>query len=151
MGIEPVSVSPFSKGALWKGMGSSAVSFLRNAHGLALRWCDDDGKIICEDKADEDMEYLCNHLESRLNNVYGDNKEAINSAMKCIRSQLRMWKKKAEKVEELRFSEYTQYRPPKYSVVLGDPVHEHIEELLTVFINAPQSLREIEETTGFLV
>lgn len=151
MEIEPVSVSPFSKGALWKAMGSSAVSFLRNAQGLTLRWCDDDGTIICDDNANKDLKYLCKYIESRLNNIYGDNTEAINSTMKCIKSQLRMWKKIAENTEELKFWEYKLYNEPKYNVVLGDPAHEHMKKLKKVFTNVPQSLREIEETIGFWV
>ena len=37
------------------------------------------------------------------------------------------------------------------NVVLGDPAHEHNDELKVIFKNSPQSLREIEETTGFWV
>lgn len=151
MGIEPVSVSPFSKGALWKAIGASAVSFLRNAPDMLLRWCDKTGIIICEDEAEEDIQYLYNHLQSRLNEIYGKNTKAATFAIKYLKTQMETWKTIANKVDDLQFSEYSQGREPRHNVILGDPVHEHKEDLKTVYKNVPQSLREIEETTGFWV
>jgi len=47
---------------------------------------------------------------------------------------------------------YVEYphRKPQSNVVLGDPLHEYYN-LKIVYKNAPQSLREVEETTGFEV
>ncbi len=151
MGIEPVSVSPFSKGALWKAMGSSAVAFLRNAYNTQLKWYDKDGTIITENNADDDIEYLCNHMESRLNYIYRGNTAPVSFALKYLKTQIGRWKKIANNVDELKFNEYSMWHEPKYNVVLGDPQHEHRDEIKTVFKNVPQSLREIEETTGFWV
>ena len=44
---------------------------------------------------------------------------------------------------------YVEYYKAESDVVLGDPVHRRSKELTTVFDNAPQSLRDIEETTSF--
>lgn len=151
MGIEPVSVSPFSKGALWKAMGSSTVAFLRNAYDMHLKWYDKDGTIINTDKADEDVEYLCQHMKSRLNYIYGGDTDSVSFAIKCLKTQIGRWKNIAKNVDELKFSEYTEWHEPKYNVILGDPQHEHREDIKTIFRNVPQSLREIEETTGFWV
>ena len=53
--------------------------------------------------------------------------------------------------DPMEFVEYP-FRRPEKSVVLGDPLHEHHKpRLKVVYKNAPQSLREIEETTGFEV
>jgi len=151
MGIEPVSVSPFSKGALWKAIGASSVSFLRNAPDLLLRWCDTDGKIICENEAEQDIEYLYDYLESRLTEIYGENSRAVTFTIEYLKTQIENWRTIANKVDELKFSEYRPYHPPEHNVILGDPAHEHKDELRTVFKNVPSSLREIEETTGFWV
>jgi len=151
MGIEPVSVSPFSKGALWKAMGSSAVAFLRNAYNMQLKWYDKDGTIITEDGADEDIDYLCKHMESRLNYIYKGDTVPVAFALKYLKTQIGRWKKIANNLDELKFNEYSMWHEPKFSVILGDPQHEHRDDVETVFKNAPQSLRQIEETTGFWV
>jgi len=151
MRIEPVSVSPFSKGALWKAMGSSAVAFLRNAYNMHLKWYDKDGTIITEDNADDDIEYLYNYMESRLNYIYRGDKAPVAFALKYLKTQIGRWKKIASNVEELKFNEYSMWHEPRSNVILGDPQHEHRDDIETVFKNVPQSLREIEETTGFWV
>jgi hypothetical protein len=152
MGIEPVSVSPFSKGALWKAIGATTVSFLRNAEDMGLNWHDEDGRIICDSNAMDDIEYLCKHLESRLNDIYGQESESTSSTLKFLKTQIQRWKKIADNVEELKFYEYSsKWHEPKSNVILGDPAHEHAKYLETVYKNVPQSLREIEETTGFWV
>lgn len=151
MGIEPVSVSPFSKGALWKAMGSSAVAFLRNAYNMQLKWYDKDGTIINMDDADDDIEYLCKHMESRLNYIYKGDATPVSFALKYLKTQIGRWKKIANNVDELKFNEYTMWHEPRFNVILGDPQHEHRDDVETVFKNVPQSLREIEETTGFWV
>ena len=41
---------------------------------------------------------------------------------------------------------------PRYSVVLGDPIHQHAKlnsQLEVVYENTPPSLREVEETIAF--
>ena len=43
------------------------------------------------------------------------------------------------------------YKQKKKNVVLGDPFYEHSEEYKAIFNNAPNSLREVEETTLFWV
>ena len=40
---------------------------------------------------------------------------------------------------------------PQQNVVLGDTGHENNEKLKVVYSNAPQSLRDIEETIEFRV
>ena len=56
------------------------------------------------------------------------------------------WRDVASNVDNL---EYVEYDKAENSVVLGDPLHEEDEKVETVFRNAPQSLRELEEETGF--
>ena len=67
---------------------------------------------------------------------------------------VKKWEKIAEYDDLLVFVEYIfkigKNRKPKKNVVLGDPIHEKSDKL-TVFKNAPQSLREVEDTLGFWV
>ena len=43
------------------------------------------------------------------------------------------------------------YSKPQQNVVLGDTGHENNDNLKVVYSNAPQSLRDIEETIDFWV
>jgi hypothetical protein len=72
---------------------------------------------------------------------------------KYIRSQWDLWNDCAKKIGsgELAFSEYALHKTPEKNVVLGSNSHEYIQELKKIFKNAPFSLREVEETTGFRV
>lgn len=144
MGVEPVSVSPFSTGALYKAMGPISVAFFRNIPDGAVRWSYDDAKVILSDEADIDINYLHEIIKSRLNDM---DEENIDEILNYYRSEIDKWKNCAINADDLYFMEYP-WRKPQKDVVLGDPAHEHYEKKV-VYKNAPQSLREIEETTGF--
>ena len=147
--VEPVSVSPFSKGALEKGLGPSVVAFLRTSSNLNTDWFKDDAKSISSDAAQKDLELIENLIEARLKNS-GIPEGKISEILKTFNEYMEKWKKVSEQDHELRFSEYNPFNALKYNVVLGDLAHES-EDLEVVYENAPQSLREIEETIGFWV
>lgn len=152
MGVEPVSVSPFSKGALERGLGPAVVSFLRNAYGLESKWYDKDGRaIITRKNAKKDIKEIFNLFKIRLEDIYGNDEDKISSLLIYFKAQIDKWENAALRNEILLFDEYNPFVEPESSVVLGDPPHERKENLETVYKNAPTSLREIEETTGFLV
>jgi hypothetical protein len=90
-------------------------------------------------------------MESRLNYIYQGDTAPVSFALKYLKTQIGRWKKIANNVDELKFNEYSMWHEPQYNVILGDPQHEHRDDIKTVFKNVPQSLREIEETTGFWV
>ena len=154
LGVEPVSVSPFSIGALERALGPAAISFFRNAIQTSVNWHEDNGKIISEKLCDTDIKYLRESIKSRLIRLKKTKKE-ISNILDYYDSEIHDWKCKALTINngrEFIFVEYAnQWRDPKCNVVLGDPVHEHDPKLERVYKNAPQSLREIEETTGFWV
>jgi hypothetical protein len=60
------------------------------------------------------------------------------------------WQKVACEQLDLEYQENTLMRSPSKPVVLGDEQHQRAG-LPVVFRNAPQSLREVEATTGFRV
>jgi hypothetical protein len=76
-------------------------------------------------------------------------KERADNKIKDFEGVIDAWQNIARSVRDLAFVEYHKFRMPQKNVVLGDPLHEHDPNLKIVYKNAPQSLREIEETTGF--
>lgn len=145
--VEPSSVSPFSEGCLARASGPAMVSFLRNMPEPSVEWYGKDGRIILDVNADGDVNKFMNILSSRAGHIEGDSKDVVD----YFKSQWDRWYKTARGTGVLDFFEYTLYRVPQKNVILGDPPHEHNDKLKVVYKNAPQSLREIEETTGFEV
>lgn len=148
--IEPVSVSPFSKGALDKGFGPSMVAFLRNASNLNIKWYSDDAKLILNRNAGDDFKVLETLIIERLTN-FNVPKDKLDEILDIFKHNIEKWKMIASKSEGLKFNEYNPYHQLVYDVVLGDLAHESEDDLDVVYENAPQSLREIEETIGFWV
>ena len=151
--VEPVSVSPFSKGCLNKGLGPSLVAFLRNARDMKIDWTGDDAKVILDEKSKEDIGFYRNYLKTYLiNTCFDENK--ISIILDQLDNLVKKWERIAEYGDQLVFVEYIfkigKNKKPKKNVVLGDPIHEKSDKL-TVFKNAPQSLREVEDTLGFWV
>ena len=145
--VEPASVAPFSKGCLERAGGPAMVAFLRNMDGAETNWAPNDGHAVRATNARKDLEeFLRICLENRGKNV--------SDISEFLKSQFDMWERLSSKIGPgipLKFNEYTFYQKAANHVVLGDPAHELRENIHTVFKNAPQSLRDIEETTGFEV
>lgn len=151
MDVEPVSVSPFSRGAMERALGPAAVAFLRNIPS-EVPWYEDDGELIVREDTGSDLECLYDIFEERLEIIYGT--EKAKALAENLKEKIRQWKKIAgnERENELRFHEYLwRNAKPKNDVVLGDPQHEYEDKINVVYRNAPQSLRDVEETTGFKV
>ncbi|MFB2623937.1 helicase-related protein [Methanothermobacter marburgensis] len=148
--VEPVSVSPYSEGAMSRALGPAAVAFLRNMPLSAASWTENkEGDIILSEKASEDIQKLIESMVKRAEKIFKDKTES--SIIKTsLEECMKRWKAVANESDELHFSEYTQFKRPEHDVVLATPAHEY-EKLKTVFRNAPNSLRDIEETTGFRV
>ena len=155
LGIEPVSVSPFSFGSLDKALGASLVSFLRNSLDTEVSWTGkEDGININLKNAEKDTDKFVMHFKERLGNIYGDDTEMIDRITDQLKNKIYLWIAEAKHLDELSFQEYSFKmfgKGLKKNVVLGDPAHEHEDDLKVIFKNSPQSLREIEETTGFWV
>lgn len=147
LSVEPASVAPFSRGCLDRAAGPAMVAFLRNMRKPVIHWESSNGHIIRTKDARKDLdEFLHVCLEKR-----GKNK---SDAVEFLKSQFDMWEKCSRDIGSgvpLKFHEYTLFQRAMNHVVLGDPAHALKENLKTVFKNAPQSLRDIEETTSFEV
>ena len=153
--VEPVSVSPFSKGCLSRGLGPSIVAFLRNAFDLEVKWTDNEAKhAILNKDSEKDIEYVKNYLKDRLDEMDNVEDESINPILKYLEKCIDDWEDVAEMLSKdrifLKFYEY-YYDMPQQNVVLGSIGHEYADELKVVYSNAPQSLRDVEETIDFWV
>jgi deoxyhypusine synthase len=111
-----------------------------------VNWTEEDGKVILSGESSEDIHYLQESLTNRLDKIF-NRKEDVEIIENFLEECIKKWRSVAEEVNELRFSEYITRQ---HNVVLGTPSHEY-KNLKTVFRNAPNSLRDIEETTGFRV
>jgi len=146
--VEPSSVSPFSEGSLARASGPVLVSFLRNMPNASAEWHGEDGKVVLDLNASGDIQKFIDILSIRAGCVTRNFRDVID----YFKRQINSWKTTAQRIKKedtLDFVEYP-YRTPRKNVVLGDPYHENAD-LEVVYRNAPQSLREIEETTGFEV
>jgi hypothetical protein len=152
--VEPVSVSPFSEGALRRASGPAAVAYLRNMRRPHVKWWEnDDGIAVLEVDSEKDIRQVIELFEKRFSRQPEHVKQGRTAyeIENYIKSQIERWKKIAELHKtSLVFNEYVMYGDPKKDVVLGDPTHKHAGKKI-VYSNAPQSLRDVEETTGFQV
>ena len=151
--VEPVSVSPFSEGALRRASGPVAVALLRNMRDAHVMWWNNTGDVVSDVDSGLDIQRIVDLFENRFSKLPESVKQGkISSEIReYIKSQIERWKTIAEQSgTSLVFNEYAMYRDPENDVVLGDPVHKHAGKKF-VYENAPQSLRDVEETTGFEV
>jgi len=150
--VEPVSVSPFSIGALRRGAGSSIVSYLRNISDLKIGWKYEDGSIINGNRDESDVKKLINHLKQRISSINRrktpeEYELELEKIIDFFNSELDRWDNLTSQ-KDFIFNEYGDN--PSNNVVLGDINHEkHNKEI--VYYNALQSLRDIEQTLGFRV
>ena len=143
--VEPSSVFPYAEGSMARGVGPSMVSFLRNFLHSSVDWNGGDGKVILKQGSKIDLIVFENFIRERLSAMMEIVK--VNTLINYIESEADKWINKSRSVSKMVFAEY--YKANE-NVVLGDPYHKN-KGLSIVFDNVPQSLREVEETTGFVV
>ena len=104
-----------------------------------------------DDEAEEDILYYKDFLGSYLRDM-DFSEEKINSILSKFDYEVLKWKECARLTDSLYYYEYIVNNvKPRHDVVLGDPIHEVDSKLETVYKNAPQSLREVEDTLEFSV
>ena len=153
--VEPVSVSPFSKGALDKAIGATLVSYLRNSVNTNFDW-DKEPILEFDNDAINDFKILKNNLRKRLEFIYDDEdmddkENEINQILNDFKEGFNKFCECSKEDIEYYYTNTSMYEQHRKNVVLGDPFYEHSEEYKAIFNNAPNSLREVEETTLFWV
>ena len=145
--VEPVSVSPFSKGALDKAIGATIVAFLRNSVNMKFNW-DLEPIPTLNESSVEDYNVLRNKLNDRLNFIFKD-KNNIEDILEKFDDAFEKWKHDSFEDIEYFYSDNSNNRK---DVVLGSAFHEHNKnKFKAIFKKVPNSLREVEETTMFWV
>jgi hypothetical protein len=148
--VEPVTVMPFAPGALERASGPVGVFILRNRRHSSIDWTDDASasQMGSIRTTSPEVLNLSDCLEQRSQAQPELRQPPQNYARRMVDAGLDHWQQVAARQPNMKYVEYTIARPATSPVVLGDPQHEHAG-LDVIYDNAPQSLREIEETCGF--
>ena len=147
--VEPPTVFPFAPSVQTRSIGPVMVSILRNMRTGGREWpLTNDPSHMGNMSNSEEVGSLPDLLEDRAQSQPDGRKPRLGSVKNMTKSELDRWISFANEYgQELL---YNQYTGTDKHVVLGDPKHKHAKKT-SVYGNAPQSLREIEEEVGFQV
>jgi len=145
--VEPVTAAPFSPGTLERCAGPVAVGILRSMRGTSIDWHRKDSAPEIAHNRHVPEVMLLPEIFERRSHLQPEFRRPDSGVVKhLVNVVLDEWRQIAQQVgSRLKYAEYFTARNP---VVLGDPQHKH-RGLPVVYENAPQSLRDVEETTGF--
>ncbi len=150
MFVEPITVYPFAPGVLDRAGGPVGVGILRNMRGPSVAWDRaDSARLMATVRTSaHEVKDLPDILEKRAQHQPSLQKPSEMYVKEHILAKLDTWQQFATNFANLGYVEYAISKPPTHPVVLGDAAHYH-RGLGTVYENAPQSLRDIEEMTSF--
>lgn len=163
--VEPVTVAPFSPRARERGLGPLAVVLLRHAKTLNGQQVHPDWRVqqrlsgaffaqarhMSGSRHDPEVSIIPQLLEARANQQPAGRRPPEGVTAQEMASELDLWAHLARQnpdPDRFVYNEPALLRSPERHVVLGDAQHRS-QNLSQAFENAPQSLREVEETTGF--
>jgi hypothetical protein len=163
--VEPITVSPFSPRARERGLGPLAVILLRQAATIGSKYVNDDWRVqqrlsgayySCADRMashryDPEVKVIPQLMEERAGQQPEGRRPLPGVTQSETVSELDRWHSLAKQnsgSDRFVYNEVTLLREPERHVVLGDAQHR-FRGFTEAFENAPQSLREVEETTGF--
>ena len=163
--VEPPSVAPFSPRAREQALGPLAVVLLRHAseiggHRVAPDWLmqqrlsggyfSQAGRMAGH-RHDPEVDAVPHMMEARASQQPTGRQPASGATEYEVASELDRWAALATLYpgpRDFLYHEPATRNLPQRHVVLGDAQHR-AQGLAEAFENAPQSLREVEETTGF--
>jgi len=144
--MEDLTVAPFSQGTLDRAAGPVAVGILRNMRQSLISWYRDECAVeMGRSRNEPEVQVIPLEFEERSQKQPEGRKPISGEVRKYLEAKLDDWQQGARRNNNLIYAEYFTPRRP---VVLGDLRHQHAG-LPVIYRNTPQSLREIEETTGF--
>lgn len=147
--VEPITVYPFSSGTLERAIGPVSVSLLRNIRNVKIPWYKDDtAPCMASGRTSPEVKKLPEIINSRARAQPPLQSPTTQDVDRLVESGLDEWKSTAISYPNLKYFEYVISNNPRFPVVLGDYQHRH-SKIKVVYENVPQSLRDIEETTGF--
>ena len=146
--VEPVTTYPFASGVLDKAIGPVSVFILRNMRDSTEWYREISAKDMARNRGSNEVLALPDIFENRAKSQPLLRQPPLN-IRDFVNSELDRWQNIARiSGTGLRYVEYQLYPFPRYDVVLGDSWHEYAGRGV-IYKNAPQSLRDIEETCGF--
>lgn len=148
--VEPITVYPFAPGVIDRAAGPVAVFVLRNKSRVTTAWFPNDSapRMAASRSSAQEVLNLPTMFEARARHQPELRQPEVGVVRNEVNAELDRWHSSAIRWPNLVFVEYAIGRSPSNAVVLGDPQHQHAG-LGVIFEDAPQSLRDIEETTGF--
>jgi Helicase conserved C-terminal domain len=151
--VEPVTVYPFAPGVLDRAAGPVAVFIMRDMRATRNDWHRDDSASYMATRRTSapELSEITTLMENRAFDQPSARRPAAGTVSGHLSRDLDQWHYVARRRQGLRYVEYAIRRRPVHDVVLGDDQHQRAQRLgiEVVYQNAPQSLRDIEETTGF--
>lgn len=168
--VEPVTVTPFAPRARERCLGPLSVALLRQGRQIdgipiSYPWLVEQrikGGIYSEaigmdlHRYDAEVTSLPDLFERRAQKQPDGRRPPVRVVREEASSELDRWHNIAARVaraadrvnDRLVYAESAMTRTPERSVVLGDAQHQ-LRQLPVAFENAPNSLRDVEETTQF--
>lgn len=151
-GVEPVTVFPFAPRARERALGPLCVALLRQLREADKGWRDraTGARMMSSDWQRPEVQALLAIFSERAGAQPEMRRPDEDALSEEVRAAIETWKALACRESSLVMEEYTLARRPHSPVVLGTPQHA-VANLPTAYPKAPQSLREIEATTGFKI
>ncbi len=151
--VEPVTTNPFAPGVLERTAGPISVFLLRNMQNTTVNWhlsetaCEMKSKRSTAPEINKITNLIASRGASQQKDIVGEDR-VYNEIKNVLSKKFDQWQSIAANNPNLKYVEYAIGQPPIFPVVLGNYQHKHAR-LAVVYENAPMSLRDVEETTGF--
>lgn len=146
--VESPTVYPFSPGAIERALGPVGVSILRNMRNTVTEWkLDGSAPEMGKMRNNQEVINLSQIFEERSKSQPDVRKPVLGKTQHDTDSEVDRWQSFGSNYDNLRYVEYSFRALPQRPVVLGDAQHQHLN-IPVVYKNAPQSLRDVEETIG---
>jgi len=145
--VEAPTVYPFAPGSMERSLGPLGVYILRNMRNSTNSWSMDNSALnMGRQSGNPEVTNLPAMMERRANAQPHTRRPELREVEREMKSKLEKWEATANTETDLEYWEKSGRI--QYPIVLGDAAHQHAN-ITVVYRNAPQSLRDIEETTGF--
>ena len=160
--VEPLTVFPFSPGAVNKGLLPVMIAILRN--GLTInnvpinpKWAPEDqykamvsgSRLMATERQNSnEIDEILKAVKKRNEDQPKDRVQPDKDVTGVLISLVSSWEIKAKKIADLYYHESAFGRIPKKHVVLGDEKHTQAG-LSSVNENTPNSLRDVESSMRF--
>jgi hypothetical protein len=160
--VEPLTVFPFSPGAVNKGLLPVMVAILRD--GITINnvpinsdWAAEDQykskvsgsrRMATHRPISKEIDEILKAVKKRNDRQPPDRVQPDQDVTGTLKALVSSWEIKAKKITDLYYYESAFGRIPKNHVVLGDEKHKQAG-LSSVNENTPNSLRDVESSMRF--